>query len=59
MLVIDQVMFLDLLETLCKYSEASPFLNAINIAPCAASSLPHVIAMALSIAVMNAATVAN
>lgn len=51
-------MFLEFLETFRKSSEASPWLNAINLASFAASTLPHAILMAVSVAVMIGVKVA-
>ena len=56
---IDQVTFLDIRETFRMSSDASSWLNAIDLASPAASSLPDMISMAVSIALMKAVTVAS
>ncbi|KAJ9209379.1 hypothetical protein DTO166G4_9008 [Paecilomyces variotii] len=48
---IDQTMFLDFLETFNEASQASPWLNAINLATIGTMFLPHGISMAVSIAI--------
>lgn len=56
---IDQVTFLDIRETFCMSSDASSWRNAIDLASPVASSLPAMISMAVSIALMKAVTVAS
>jgi hypothetical protein len=48
---IDQTTWLEFIELFYKASQASPWLNAINLASLAGSVLPHGISMAVSIAV--------
>lgn len=55
---IDQAMFLDFLELFDKASQASPLLNAINLAGLAFSFLPFGISMAISVAIAISVKVA-
>jgi len=56
---IDQVTFLDFLETFRTSSDASSWRNPIDLASSAASSLLYMISMAVSIALMKAVTFAS
>ncbi|CZR64616.1 uncharacterized protein PAC_14514 [Phialocephala subalpina] len=55
---IDQATFLDYLELFDKASQASPWLNAINLAGLAFSFLPMGISMAISVAIAMSVKVA-
>ena len=56
---IDQAMFLDFLETFSLASQASPWINAINLAGFAFMALPTGISQAASLALMMAVKVAK
>ena len=56
---IDQTMFLEFLETFHESSQASPWINAINMASFAGVMLPDGISIAVSAAVMIATNVAK
>lgn len=55
---IEQDMFLDFIETFDRASQASPWINAINLASLFTSFLPEAISMAVSVAIRIATKVA-